>query len=207
LGTPTFGVSIKLLDREGRVITTPNTAGEAYVYSTTSAPFYWRKQDQSLATFAGGWTRTGDELWFDEDGFYWFSGRANELFKVKGLWISPIEIEAELTAHPAVYEAAVVPHVNAEGLTEPRAFVVLRPGFDASDDLTVALQTGIKARIGGYKVPRSIVYTEALPRTTLMKIDRRALREHAATGAAMPPNAPSPATVDLAVRPAAQADR
>lgn len=177
LGKPTFGVTIKLLDRDGNTITTPNTAGEAYVHSVTTAPFYWRKQEQSLATFSGGWARTGDELWFDEDGFYWFSGRANDLFKVKGLWVSPIEVEAEITAHPSVYEAAVIPHQNTDGLTEPQAFVVLKPGHDGSDDLAAELQARVKASIGGYKVPQSIIFVASLPRTTLMKIDRRALRD------------------------------
>ncbi|WP_425995073.1 AMP-binding protein [Afipia sp. DC4300-2b1] len=177
LGRPTYGVTIKLVGRDGQTITNPNTAGEAYVHSVTAAPFYWRKQKQSLATFNGGWTRTGDELWFDEDGFYWFSGRANDLFKVKGLWVSPIEVEAEITSHPAVYEAAVIPHESADGLTESRAFVVLKPGHKASEDLTAELQAKIKRNIGGYKVPQSIIYPSTLPRTTLMKIDRRALRD------------------------------
>ena len=177
LGKPTYGVTVRLVGRDGQTITTPNTAGEAYIHSVTAAPFYWRKQEQSLATFNGGWTRTGDELWFDEDGFYWFSGRANDLFKVKGLWISPIEVEAEITSHPAVYEAAVIPYESADGLTEPRAFVVLKPNYQASEDLTAQLQERIKKNIGGYKVPQSIIYAPTLPRTTLMKIDRRALRD------------------------------
>lgn len=175
LGKPTYGVTIKLVGRDGEIVTTPNTAGEAYVHSVTAAPFYWRKQEQSLATFSGGWTRTGDELWFDEDGFYWFSGRANDLFKVKGLWVSPIEVEAEITSHPAVYEAAVIAHENNDGLTEPKAFVVLKPNYQVTDDLTVELQERVRRNIGGYKVPQSIVYATTLPRTTLMKIDRRAL--------------------------------
>lgn len=194
LGKPTFGVTIKLLDRDGQTITTPNTAGEAYVHSVTAAPFYWRKQEQSLATFSGGWARTGDELWFDEDGFYWFSGRANDLFKVKGLWVSPIEVEAEITAHPAVYEAAVIPHQNKDGLTEPQAFVVLRPSHDASDSLADELQRRVKANIGGYKVPQSILFVASLPRTTLMKIDRRALRD---ISSSWHDNKPSHATSDV----------
>lgn len=187
LGKPTFGVTIKLLDRDGQIITTPNTAGEAYVHSVTAAPFYWRKQEQSLATFSGGWARTGDELWFDEDGFYWFSGRANDLFKVKGLWVSPIEVEAEITAHPAVYEAAVIPHQNTDGLTEPQAFVVVRPGHEASDILAAELQTRVKTNIGGYKAPQSIIFVTSLPRTTLMKIDRRALRDIASPSTDLKP--------------------
>lgn len=182
LGKPTYGVTIKLVGRDGETITTPNTAGEAYVRSVTAAPFYWRKQEKSLATFNGGWTRTGDELWFDEDGFYWFSGRANDLFKVKGLWVSPIEVEAEITSHPAVYEAAVIPHENADGLTEPKAYVVLKSSHQATEDLTVELQERVRRNIGGYKVPQSIVYAATLPRTTLMKIDRRALRDLSVNG-------------------------
>ena len=204
LGKPTYGVTIKLVGRDGQTITTPNVAGEAYVQSVTAAPFYWRKQEQSLATFNGGWVRTGDELWFDEDGFYWFSGRANDLFKVKGLWVSPIEVEAEITSHPAIYEAAVIPHDNAEGLTEPQAFIVLKPNYQASEGLTAELQEKIRKNIGGYKVPQSIVYTSSLPRTTLMKIDRRALRD-LATGQLQSTVSSAPLAVAVKSTPVASA--
>jgi acyl-coenzyme A synthetase/AMP-(fatty) acid ligase len=101
-----FGVQIKLTDEQGNTITTPNQAGDVWVNSVTRCFFYWRKFEQSQSTFHGPWTRTGDQLYFDEDGFFWFAGRGDDVFKVKGLWVSPIEVEAVITAHAAVLEAA-----------------------------------------------------------------------------------------------------
>jgi benzoate-CoA ligase len=175
LGKPVFGVEIRLVGPNGAEITEPNTDGEAWVNSRTACFYYWRKYDKSKETFIGQWTRTGDMMYFDEDGFFWFSGRSDDVFKVKGLWVSPIEIEAELTDHVAVLEAAVISVEDSDGLTSPKAFVVLRPGSIPSDPLTEALKSNVQ-QIGGYKVPREIVYVDDLPRTTLLKIDRRALR-------------------------------
>lgn len=177
LGKPVFGFELRLVDRDGAPVTQPHVVGEAEVRSTTGALFYWRKLEKSLETFRGGWARTGDELYYDEDGFFWFAGRSNDVFKVKGLWVSPVEIEAVLTAHEAVYEAAVVPVSDSDGLTQVSAHVVLRPGRTAEGALEVELRERVRAALGGYKVPRFITFAERLPRTTLLKIDRRTLRE------------------------------
>ena len=160
----------------GQDVTEPNVPGEAWVKSRTACFYYWRKYDKSRETFVGEWTRTGDILTFDEDGFFWFGGRGNDLFKVKGLWVSPIEIEAALTRHPAVREAAVVSFEDNDGLTKPRAFLVLREGFSQSPQLIEELNQAV-APLGGYKVPASYEFIAELPRTTLLKIDRKALRE------------------------------
>lgn len=175
LGKPVFGVEIRLVGSNGTEITEPDTDGEAWVKSCTACFYYWRKYDKSKETFIGEWTRTGDTMYFDKDGFFWFSGRSDDVFKVKGLWVSPIEIEAEITEHDVVMEAAVISYEDGNGLTFPKAFVVLQPGFTPSDALTEELKSSVK-KIGGYKVPQEIVYREDLPRTTLLKIDRRALR-------------------------------
>ncbi len=176
LGKPVFGCTIRLIDADGEDVTEPNVPGEAWVKSPTACFYYWRKYDKSRETFAGEWARTGDNLCFDEDGFFWFSGRNNDLFKVKGLWVSPIDIEAALTAHPAVREAAVVPFEDKDGLTKPRAFLVLRDGCAQSAQLIEELKAAV-ASLGSYKIPESIRFIDQLPRTTLLKIDRRALRE------------------------------
>jgi benzoate-CoA ligase len=175
LGKPVFGVDVKLVDDDGNEITQPNVSGECWVKSRTACFFYWRKYDKSRDTFIGPWTRTGDTLLFDEEGFFWFTGRSDDIFKVRGLWVSPIDVEAAITGHPAVLEAAVIPAENADGLTVPKAFVVLRQGRAGSESLIVDLEARVGA-IGGYKVPERIVFVDSLPRTTLLKIDRRALR-------------------------------
>jgi benzoate-CoA ligase len=175
LGKPIFGVEVRLVAPDRGDVTEPNVPGEAWIKSKTACFFYWRKYDKSRETFIGEWTRTGDNLYFDEDGYFWFSGRDNDMFKVRGLWVTPIEIEAALTAHPAVREAAVVSCADAEGFTKPLAYVVLRQGFSAGEALIAELCAAVRP-LGGYKVPERYEFIDELPRTTLLKIDRRALR-------------------------------
>jgi len=175
LGKPVFGVEVRLVGADGRDVVTPGVPGEAWIRSRTACFYYWRKYDKSRETFIGDWTRTGDHLQFDEDGFFWFSGRANDLFKVKGLWVSPIEVEAALTGHPSIREAAVVPFEDANGLTKPRAYLVLREGFQQTETLIDELREAVRP-IGSYKIPVSFLFIDQLPRTTLLKIDRRSLR-------------------------------
>ena len=176
LGKPVFGYDIKLMDDDGKEITKPNTDGEAWISSRTTCFFYWRKLDKSRETFIGVWARTGDTLNFDDDGYFWFSGRSDDVFKVKGLWVSPIEVEAAITEHESVLEAAVVSFEDREGLTQPKAYIVLKPNIEVNDTLVAELKEGVR-KIGGYKVPQEMNFVDILPRTTLMKIDRRALRE------------------------------
>jgi benzoate-CoA ligase len=176
LGKPVFGCEVRLVDATGNDVTQPNVSGEAWIRSRTACFYYWRKYDRSRETFIGSWSRTGDNLYFDEDGFFWFSGRQNDVFKVSGLWVSPIEIEAALTRHPAVKEAAVISFEDGAGLTKPKAFVVLRDGYQRTDALIDELRTEVRL-LGGYKVPASFQFCAELPRTPLQKIDRRALRE------------------------------
>jgi benzoate-CoA ligase len=175
LGKPIFGCEVRLVAPDRGDVTEPDVPGEAWIKSKTACFFYWRKYDKSRETFIGEWTRTGDNLTFDEDGFFWFSGRDNDMFKVKGLWVTPIEIEAALTGHPAVREAAVVSCADADGFTKPMAYVVLRDGFAQGDALVAELCAAVRP-LGGYKVPERYAFIDALPRTTLLKIDRRALR-------------------------------
>jgi benzoate-CoA ligase len=176
LGKPIFGYEVRLMSADHGDVTEPNVPGEAWIKSRTACFFYWRKYDKSRETFIGEWTRTGDNLYFDEDGFFWFSGRNDDMFKVKGLWVAPIEIEAALTAHPAVHEAAVVPFTDCDGFTKPKAYVVLRQGHAPSEALIAELCAAVRP-LGGYKVPERYEFNDELPRTTLMKIDRRALRQ------------------------------
>jgi benzoate-CoA ligase len=175
LGKPIFGYEVRLVGPDGGDVTEPNVPGEAWIKSKTACFFYWRKYDKSRETFIGEWTRTGDNLTFDEDGFFWFCGRDDDMFKVRGLWVTPIEIEAALTGHPAVREAAVVSCADADGFTKTMAYVVLREGFGHGDALVAELCAAVRP-LGGFKVPERFAFIDELPRTTLLKIDRRALR-------------------------------
>ena len=157
-----FGYQVRLVGADGEDVTEPNIPGEAWIYSRTACFYYWRKYDKSRETFVGEWTRTGDHLQFDEDGFLWFSGRANDLFKVKGLWVSPIEVEAVLTSHSSIREAAAISFDDADGLTKPRAYLVLREGFQQSDALLDELREAVRP-IGSYKIPEIFVFIDQLP--------------------------------------------
>ncbi len=175
LGRPVFGCEVKLIDDEGRQVLTPNTPGECCIKSPTTCFFYWRKYAKTRETFVGEWARTGDSLTFDEDGYFWFSSRNNDVFKVSGLWVSPTDIESVLNDHPAVLESAVVGFTDSEGMTKPKAFVVLRAGFTNTAALIEELKREVRP-LGGFKVPAAFEFPAELPRTTLMKIDRKALR-------------------------------
>lgn len=176
LGKPIFGYEVRLIAPDGSDVTEPNVPGEAWIKSRTACFFYWRKYDKSRETFIGDWARTGDNLTFDEDGYFWFSGRNNDFFKVRGMWVSPIEIEAALTAHAAIREAAVVAFTDGNGLTRPCAYLVLREGFTETPALVEDLRACV-VPLGSYKVPVAFRFLTELPRTTLSKIDRRALRD------------------------------
>jgi acyl-coenzyme A synthetase/AMP-(fatty) acid ligase len=115
--------------------------------------------------------RTGDLFERDEDGYFWYRGRADDLIKVGGIWVAPAEIEDTLLAHPEVVECAVVGH-EEEGLTVARAYVVTRAELEPAD-----LQEFVRERLAGHKVPRQVSFVDELPKTPSGKIDRRSLRE------------------------------
>jgi 4-hydroxybenzoate-CoA ligase len=134
---------------------------------------YWNQRDKSRHTFRGAWTWTGDKYLRLPDGRYRYCGRADDMFKVSGIWVSPFEVESALVAHPAVLEAAVVGHADAQGLPKPRAFEVLKPGAGVE---TAALQAHVKAIAGPWKYPRWIDFVDDLPKTATGKIQRFKLR-------------------------------
>ena len=176
LGRPVFGYEVKLMSPVEGTEVKAGEEGEAWVRSRTSCPFYWRKLDATRATFIGEWTRTGDVLRTTPDGYYQYVGRRDDLFKVRGMWVSPLDVESAIAAHPDVREVAVVGVTDSDtGLTTPKAFVVLSTGSGGAD-VTADLVDRVRV-IGGYKVPSEFVFVSALPRTPLMKIDRKALRE------------------------------
>jgi benzoate-CoA ligase len=146
------------------------------VRGSTSAKFYWNQHARSRATFEGHWTRTGDRFRVDANGDYVFAGRADDMLKVGGIYVSPIEVESALTAHPAVQEAAVVGREDADHLVKPIAYVVLARGFEPSDALAGELKAFVKSRLAPYKYPRWIEFVADLPRTVTGKIQRFKLR-------------------------------
>ena len=172
------GYDLKLVDEQDHELSGV-AEGELLVRGASAADGYWNQRDKSRRTFAGEWTRTGDTYARDAEGYYHYRGRADDMMKVGGIWVSPFEVEAALVEHPAILEAAVVGHEDAEGLIKPRAFVVLREGATASPDLAAALRTLVKARAGPWKYPRWIEIVAELPKTATGKIQRFKLRDRA----------------------------
>jgi len=151
-------------------------AGELYVRSDSVAERYWNKHERSKETFAGDWLRTHDNFVVDEDGYYFYQGRADDLIKVGGLYVAPSEVEGVLMGHEAVAECAVVGAPDAEGLLKAKAFVVLREGVAPSVELAEQLQLFVKDRLAHYKYPRSVEFVPELPKTIMGKIQRYRLR-------------------------------
>jgi acetyl-CoA synthetase len=146
------------------------------VRGDSAAPFYWNRPDKTRETMREGWIWTGDRFHEDEDGCYWFEGRADDLIKVSGQWIHPLEIERCLAEHPAVRECAVLGIEDANRLMSVQAWVALRPGHAGGPELTRTLQAFVKQRLLPFKYPRVIEYLDALPKTGTGKIDRQALK-------------------------------
>jgi 4-hydroxybenzoate-CoA ligase len=174
-GRPVPGYRVRLVNEAGAEVA-DGEVGELLVDAPSAGEGYWNQRAKSRQTFEGHWTRTGDKYIRDADGRYTFCGRADDMFKVSGIWVSPFEVESALITHPSVAEAAVVPEADPEGLLKPKAFVVLKPGA-GTDGLHEALKEHVKQKIGPWKYPRWIDVVDALPKTATGKIQRFKLRD------------------------------
>ena len=126
-GQPVPGYDIRLVDETARR-SSRGTIGELQISGPTSAAFYWNQRERSRHTFLGAWTRSGDKYVEDEDGYFTYCGRSDDMLKVSGNYVSPFEVEAALLAHEAVLEAAVVGQLDEQKLVKPKAYVVVKPG-------------------------------------------------------------------------------
>jgi acetyl-CoA synthetase len=169
------GYEIKLTDSDGNPVER-GASGVMWVRGDSAAPFYWNRADKTRETMREGWIWTGDRFHEDADGCYYFEGRADDLIKVSGQWIHPLEIERCLAEHPAVRECAVLGIEQANRLMSVHAWVALRPGYAAGAELTRTLQAFVKERLLPFKYPRQIEYLDVLPTTGTGKIDRQALK-------------------------------
>jgi len=170
------GYELKIVDEHGHEVAT-NEIGELVVRGPTAAEGYWNQRHKSRRTFAGEWTFTGDKYFCDAAGFFHCCGRTDDMFKVSGMWVSPLEVEAALASHEAVLEAAVIGKQDADGLVKPKAFIVLRNGVAADDRLIETLRAHVKHCAGPWKYPRWIDIRLDLPRTATGKLQRFKLRE------------------------------
>jgi 4-hydroxybenzoate-CoA ligase len=175
-GKPVPGYELKIVDEDGREVG-DGEIGELVVRGPTAGEGYWNQRTKSRRTFAGEWTFTGDKYLREPSGYYHYCGRTDDMFKVSGLWVSPFEVEAALTSHEAVLEAAVIGKEDADGLIKPKAFIVLRNGYAADERLLETLRVHVKNCAGPWKYPRWIDIRPDLPRTATGKIQRFKLRD------------------------------
>ncbi len=179
LGRVVDGYTIKILAEDaegpGAPVLPPNEIGVMWVRGDSVALCYHEDRDKSWQTFHGRWCRTGDLFRIDEQGYLWFAGRADDLIKVSGLWVSPLEVEDCLMQHPDVVLAAIIP-ADDQGLLKPKAFVVARDG-KKRDGLVETLQAHCKERLTKHKYPRWIVLVDDLPKNDRGKVDKKLLKE------------------------------
>ncbi len=175
-GKPVPGYEARIVDEQGRDVGT-DEIGELIVRGPSAGEGYWHQRAKSRQTFVGEWIHTGDKYRRDAQGYYYYCGRTDDMFKVSGMWVSPFDVEAALTSHEAVLEAAVIGREDADGLTKPKAFIVLKNGYAADPDLFEKLKTHVKEKAGSWKFPRWIEPRDHLPRTATGKIQRYKLRE------------------------------
>ena len=151
--------------------------GRLIVLGQSAASHYWNQPEKTAQTMKGDWLDTGDTYMRDEDGWFTFCGRSDDMIKVGGIWCSPVEIEARLIEHPNVLEAAVVGRADSDGLVKPEAFVILNDVADSGEALGAELLEHCKTGLARYKYPRWINFVDTLPKTATGKIQRFRLRE------------------------------
>jgi benzoate-CoA ligase len=174
-GVPVPGYELRIVDDRMQPVA-PGEVGDLYISGPTAANGYWNNREKSRATFQGAWTKSGDKYAVGRDGFYSYAGRSDDMLKVSGIYVSPVEVEAALITHAAVLEAAVVGREDDERLVKPAAYVVLKPGHAGSPALADELRAHVKSLLAPYKYPRWIEFIDELPKPATGKIQRFKLR-------------------------------
>ena len=175
-GHPVAGYEIKITDEAGTEVQT-GQVGDLWVRGPSTTTGYWNRDDLNRERWQDGWFLSGDKYYSDDQGFLFYAGRSDDMFKVSGQWVSPTEVESCLIAHERVLESAVVSFENRDRLLKPKAFVVLKAGFVGDSALVDELQRFVRERVATYKYPRRIEFIESLPKTAAGKIQRFKLRQ------------------------------
>jgi benzoate-CoA ligase len=174
------GYEARLLDAEGNPVPR-GEIGNLWVSGDSVCAAYWNQHEKTKDTIQGHWIRTGDKYTEDADGYFWYCGRSDDMLKVGGIWVSPVEVENALVEHPAVLECGVIGREDHDGLVKPMAFVVLSASTAGTPDLARELQEFVRDRLAEYKRPRWIEFLAELPRTATGKIQRFRLRQRTYT--------------------------
>jgi benzoate-CoA ligase len=170
------GYEARLVDDAG-VETPVGEIGNLLIRGDSICAGYWNQHEKTKNTIEGHWIRTGDKYTQDADGFFWYAGRTDDMLKVGGLWVSPVEVENALVAHESVLECGVIGREDHDGLVKPMAYVVLCAGVSATEELGKELQQFVRDRLAEYKRPRWVEFIPELPKTATGKIQRYRLRQ------------------------------
>jgi len=170
------GYEARIVDEHGNDVPVGET-GTLLIKGDSIAAGYWNKHEATQKTFLGEWINTHDKFRVDQDGYYWYAGRTDDMMKVSGLAVWPADVEAILMAHPAVLEAGVAGVPDADKLIKPWAFIVLKHGYEPSDALAHELQNFVKTHTEPHKYPRVVRFVQELPKTASGKIQRYKLRK------------------------------
>ena len=174
-GKPVPGYALELRDERGHA-TPVGEIGDLYIRGPSAALLYWTAREKSRVTFQGDWVKSGDKYVVDAAGYYTYAGRSDDMLKVSGQYVSPIEVENILMSHPSVLECAVIGHIDLEGLTRTQAYVVIRAGHGADESQANELKAWVKGKLAPHKYPREILFVDDLPKTATGKIQRFKLR-------------------------------
>jgi benzoate-CoA ligase len=170
------GFEAKIVDDKEQPVA-QGEIGNLLVKADSTCACYWNEHEKTKATISGHWLRTGDKYYQDEDGYFWYAGRSDDMLKVSGVWVSPIDIERVLSEHPAVLEVAVVFRQDADELSKPAACIVLRDGTVGSSELARELQEFVLDRLPIFKRPHWVEFLPELPKTATGKVQRFKLRK------------------------------
>ncbi|HKW75329.1 MAG TPA: benzoate-CoA ligase family protein [Terriglobales bacterium] len=172
------GYEARIVDEKGNDV--PNgEIGNLLIKGDSVCSCYWNQHEKTKETIHGHWLRTGDKYYRDADAYYWYVGRSDDMMKVKGMWVSPAEVESVLVEHTAVQEAAVVGYADGNHLTRPAAYLVLKPGLAGTPQLTEDLRQHLAKRLASHKCPQKLEFVSELPKTATGKIQRYKLRQAA----------------------------
>ncbi|MBX5480529.1 MAG: benzoate-CoA ligase family protein [Myxococcaceae bacterium] len=175
LGRVVEGYEAKICDDDGRELPR-GEIGTLWIRGDSMALEYWQQHEKSKQTFRGDWCVSADKFYQDEGGYFYFCGRGDDMLKVNGKWLSPVEVENALLKHPAVREAAVIGFKDADGLEKPKAFVVLNEGHTPGEALAEALKAHAREVLTPFKAPRQVVFVDALPKSDRGKVLKSQLR-------------------------------
>lgn len=154
-----------------------NQIGNLLIKGDSVCACYWNQHEKTKDTIQGHWLRTGDKYYRDPDGYYFYVGRSDDMLKVKGMWVSPVEVESTLLEHPSVQEAAVIGYNDKNDLVKPAAYVVLKNGQNGGPELSEELKTLVSEKLAPHKCPQMIEFIKQLPKTATGKIQRYKLRQ------------------------------